>query len=752
MKGSLKEIMLARHLKEVTSDKFVIEMNMPKEYPAIKARHTMDGGVRDRFFAAVAELPNEVTVIHPFNVDAFAPSNERTFYVAPDGCDSAEGTKDSPLASIKEALSRLAGKNGGKIVLRGGLYDMAETVNVTAEHSGTVESPLIITAEKGEVPMLSTSRAIPASAFAPVTDEAVLARLPEAVRGKVVVADLNSLGLTEYGTVSSAKVLVNSVEQNLARYPNAGENLIPVGTNIVCAGWDMEKEEPCGDWEIGIEDERCLNWLDDGEIYIFGALVWEWTRLYARLQKIDGDTHTIRGYKNFQRAGVQNEHNNTYYFTNVIEELDVPGEWYLDRKSGKLYIYPPEESFKDGDDIRFITENIDVMVLKDAENVIIDRLDMGRCYGYALHGIDCRQLLVQRCHFTGICGDPEIDMECIAIEGGSKSGFTDCVIEHFSARAGSVSGGDRKTLTPANNFIQNCKIVNPHCRFGISNGGGVGNIVSHNYSHNTTMGCGGSNEGIMEYNIVEGGDTETSDTGMIYVAGGGCSTCGNHYRYNYFFDFAMGDYGVYFDDLSRGMYAYGNIVVGNGSTDGGFNWHGGGRSFNHHNGGEHCYWNNVSIDAGYFAFGGDISYWVRSEDHWKGFFAGIHDAASNMAKGKYLERYPTYRDYAANVFEHYADRQDHEYKEFDGIAEKYLRMPWCNHYENNLIFRANRPYKFDNGIETATGLETNYITNEDPGFTDLENRDYTFRKDAEVFKKIPGFIAPPFEKMGPVGE
>lgn len=749
MKGSLKDIMLARHPSEVTRDRFIIEMNMPTEYPAIKARHTMEGGVRDRFFASVAELPDEITVIHPFNVDAFVGSNERTVYVAVNGCDSAEGTKDAPLASLKEALSRLSGKKGGKIVMGGGLYDMTETVNITAEHSGTVESPLIITAAEGEVPMLSTSRAIPASAFVPVTDEAVLARLPEASRGKVVVADLPSLGITDYGNVRSAKLLINSVEQSLSRYPNAGETLIPVGKNIVCSGWDDEKEEPFGDWEIGIEDDRCLNWLDDGEVHIYGALVWEWTRLYARLQKIDKDAHTIRGYKNFQRHGVQNEHNNTYFFLNVLEELDVPGEWFLDRKTGKLYVYPPEETFKDGDDIRFITEAIDVIVAEGAENVIIDRLNIGRCCGYIIHGINCRQFLVQRCRLTGACGDVENDRCAFEIEGGYRSGIIDSVIEHFSSRAGSISGGDRKNITPANNFIQNCKIVNPHCRFGISNGGGVGNIVSHNYSHNTTMGCGGSNEGIMEYNIVEGGDTETSDTGMIYVAGGGCSTCGNHYRYNYFFDFAMGDYGVYFDDLSRGMYAYGNIVVGNGTTEGGYNWHGGGRSFNHHNGGEHCYWNNISIDAGYFAFGGDISYWVRPEDHWKGFFHGIHDVASNMAKGKYLERYPTYRDYAANVFRHQADRQDPEYKEFDGIAEKYLRMPWCNHYENNLIFRAARPYKFDNGIETATGLETNYITDEDPGFTDLENRDYTFKADAEVFKKIPGFIAPPFEKMGP---
>ncbi len=751
MKGSLKEIMLARHPKEVTRERFVIEMNMPTEYPPIKARHTMEGGVRDRFFASVAELPSEVTVIHPFNVHAFKASNERTFYVAPDGCDSAEGTKDAPLASLKEALVRLAGKMGGKIVLRGGNYNLDETVCITAEHSGTEESPLIITAEEGEVPMLSASRAIPASAFATVTDEAVLVRLPESVRGKVVEVDLKALGVTDFGTVRGAKLLVNNIEQSLARYPNVGEDLIPV-TDVLVPGWSYETNSVCGDWEIVVDDDRCYRWQKDDDIHIYGALCWEWTRLYARLQEINAEKRSIKGYGRFDIHPVQKENNNTYFFCNVLEELDTPGEWYLDRKTGKLYVYPPEETFGANDDIRFITGKLDIIRADGAENVIFDRINVGRCCGNALKILNCRQFLIQRCHITGVCGDCESDIEAFCVEGGYRSGIIDSVIEHFSVRAGSVSGGDRKKYIPANNFIQNCKVINPHCRFGISSNGGVGNIVSHNYSHNTTMGDGGNNEGIMEYNIVEGGDTETHDTGMIYVAGGGCSTCGNHFRYNYFFDFAMGDYGVYFDDLSRGMYAYGNIVVGNGTTEDGFNWHGGGRSFNHHNGGEHCYWNNISIDAGYFAFGGDISYWIRPEDHWKGFFNGIYETAMNMGTEPYFKRNPTYRDYVDNVKKHHEDRQDPDYKEFDGMAEKYLRMPWCNHYENNLIIRANRPYKFDNGIETATGLETNYITDEDPGFVDLENRDYRFKADAEVFDKIPGFIAPPFERMGIVEE
>ena len=73
---SMVEKMLKHRLRETTSDRFVIEMNMPKDYPAIEAPVTEEGGVRERFFKSVAELPDEITVVHPFNVDAFEESNK----------------------------------------------------------------------------------------------------------------------------------------------------------------------------------------------------------------------------------------------------------------------------------------------------------------------------------------------------------------------------------------------------------------------------------------------------------------------------------------------------------------------------------------------------------------------------------------------------------------------------------------------------------------------------------------------------
>lgn len=750
---------LDRRLRHVKTDKFVIDLNMPKDYPPIKARRTAEGGVRDRFFAAKAELPDEITVVRPFDTSAFTKSCENTFYVAENGDNNAKGTKDSPLADLHTALDKVRGLGGARIIMRGGNYRFTESARITSEHSGTEASPLIITAEDGETPYISGSYSIPSSAFKPVNDEKMLARLKPEARAHVLCADLPSLGITDFGIVGygGAVLMIDNIPQTLSRYPNKGEKQIVMSDNIYDAGGhkfispDSQSRDNNDPWEIGITDPRCLEWEWHEDIWIYGALYAEWGRRYAPIGAFDREKMSMKGRYAFE-WGVKYAPDNDYYFLNIFEELDEPGEWYLDRKSGKLYYYPTEEGISENSDIRFIASPCNLIVGEGAENVIVEKLNVGRCAGAGFSVNNCTQFLIQNCTVTGTCeeGDAQTAIDAVSIKGGKRNGMIASTIEHFTNHAAFIDGGDRANLIPANNFLQNCFILNPHCRIGISEAG-CGNIMSHNYVHNTTMGAGGDNEGIVEYNIVEGGDTETHDTGMLYIGGGGCSACGNHYRYNYFFDFAMGDYGIYFDDLSRGMYAYGNIVVGNGTTGDGTTWESGGRSFNVHNGREHCFYNNISIDAGYFAFGGDVTYWLY-DHHWNSLYPAFIDAAADKRNDRYMGRNPTYREYVETLDKYIEDKKDPNYVVKSGEAECQLRKPWCNNYENNVIVRAARPFKLDCGEESATSLDTNFVTNEDPGFVDFEGRDYRIRKDAPLYSKIPDFVPPPFEKMGPVDD
>ena len=733
---------------------------MPKKYEPIKAKKTEEGGVRERFMAAKAELPDEITVVRPFNVDCFTQSNEKSIYIAPNGCDSNCGCEDKPLATLEEALKRASGKLGAKIIFKDGKYNITKTLNITAEHSGTTESPLIITAENEGKAFISSSYEIPVNAFGKVCDEDVLARLNPNVNDKVLVADLGALGIDEFGDENQIApfLFVNGKTQTIARYPNENEPLLEIGEKGVISSGDDGIV-----WEAYVDEDRCFNWKNDGNFWLKGNLCNEWAHDYIKVSKFDAEKGTMVGDEvRWYDETVRKQEYTRFFFINVLEEIDTPGEWYLDRKESKLYIYPPEEKFNADDDIRLATTPCDMIKCDGVKNVIINGLNIGRAIGTCIFANECEQVLIQRCHFAGVA-PKEIRIgkldSAIYLLGGKLNGVIATEFEYFGAYAFTIKGGDRAKLIPANNFGQNCILHHPLIRKAIA-GGGCGNVISHNYVHNTTMGDSDHNEGIFEYNIIEGGDTESMDSGMIYVAHGegyGCSSCGNHYRYNFFFDFVKNDYGIYFDDMSRGMYAYGNIVIGNGVNPNreekmGKWWPSGGRGYNHHNGGEHVFYNNISVDAGFFALGGDITYYISDFEGWSRWCECMYKASLNFRNDEYQGRNPTYKDFCAALDQWKADISDPDYVPCSGWAEMRLRTPWCNHYENNLIVRADRPFKLDVGEATATGLETNFVINEDPGFVNEANKNYALKKDSIVFEKIPGFVAPPFERMGPIDD
>lgn len=80
-------------------------------------------------------------------------------FVSPTGDDSAAGTKPAPLRSPCAAVARAAA--GDKIFLRGGMYELAETVQLT--NSGSSGAPITFSAFAGEKPVLDFSGWHPAS-------------------------------------------------------------------------------------------------------------------------------------------------------------------------------------------------------------------------------------------------------------------------------------------------------------------------------------------------------------------------------------------------------------------------------------------------------------------------------------------------------------------------------------------------------------------------------------------------------------
>ena len=124
-------------------------------------------------------------------------------YVAPDGSDAAPGTAEQPFATLERARDALRelkqegrfAQGGATVVIRGGHYQVSQTFALTAEDSGEATAPIRYWAADGETPVFSGG--IRVEGFAPVTGEAILARLPEEARGKVMQAGLAQFGIGE---------------------------------------------------------------------------------------------------------------------------------------------------------------------------------------------------------------------------------------------------------------------------------------------------------------------------------------------------------------------------------------------------------------------------------------------------------------------------------------------------------------------------------------------------------------------------
>ncbi|TCO05428.1 right-handed parallel beta-helix repeat-containing protein [Natronoflexus pectinivorans] len=82
------------------------------------------------------------------------PQGDRVFYVAVDGDNGNNGTKESPFATLNYAVGRVSA--GDVIVVRGGVYEHSDIIRMNSPN-GTASKPIVVTAYPGEVPVFDFS-------------------------------------------------------------------------------------------------------------------------------------------------------------------------------------------------------------------------------------------------------------------------------------------------------------------------------------------------------------------------------------------------------------------------------------------------------------------------------------------------------------------------------------------------------------------------------------------------------------------
>jgi len=548
------------------------------------------------------------------------PKPAALLYVAPGGSDANPGTKARPFATLARARDAVrALRHGGalppggvEVVVRGGEYPVTASLALTAEDSGTAAAPVTYAAATGETPILTGAARL--RGFRPVQDPAVLARLPQEARGHVLQADLGASGVTDFGQVLPhgyghkpvpiAELFFNGRPQTPARWPNAGFVLTGKVT-------DAGAESPAGRG-MGFEyaGDRPARWVGDPDVWLYGYWYWDWADGAVGVASIDPATHTIRttstaimGIRSGQR----------FYAYNVLEELDAPGEWYLDRSKGVLYFYPPGDAAKA--DVRFSLLETPLVTMTGVSHVTLRGLTLegGRGTGVTITGGD--HCLLAACTVRRCAGD------AVIVDGGADHGVLGCDLYTLGRGGVRMVGGDRKTLTPGGHFVENCDIhdfsrldrtYTPAVQIE-----GAGNRIAHCHLHGAphhAIRLEG-NDHVIEYNEIDHVVLEADDQGG-FDEWADPSYRGNVLRYNDWHDIgsgltANGQAGIRLDDAISGTLIYGNVFARcAGGTFGGVQMNGGKDNWIDNNLFVDC---PIAVSGGFWGAGGWQNFLRRSD-------------------------------------------------------------------------------------------------------------------------------------------
>jgi hypothetical protein len=492
------------------------------------------------------------------------------FYVSPHGSDAQPGTREKPFATLeaaRDALRALKAKGEGldgnaTVNIEGGTYFRSQTFDLGPGDDDTRYLRIGDTAPRFIGGLVLRD-------FTPVTNAAVLERLEPAARTNVLVCDLRALGLTQLGQLRSRgfsrptlpahlELFFAGNPMTLARWPNEGDWARISGIPDSGAHKD-EHGGQLGTLADGFfySGDRPNRWRASDDIWVHGYWAWDWANSYERVATLDTTAHTIKTAPPYGLYGFRV--GQRFCFLNVFEELDQPGEYYVDRASGLLYFWPPSP----------IATGEAIVSTLESPLISMRNVSSVELRGLILEGTRGLGVTISGGTNDSICGCAirRIGTTGVSIEGGSAHGVIGCNIENTGDCGVSMSGGDRQALTPGKH-----RVVDTHfqkqgrwtkCYVPAILMSGVGLRAEHNLIHDHPH-CAilfSGNDHLIEGNEIHHVALETGDVGAIYT-GRDYTFRGNIIRRNYIHEtggVGMGSMGVYMDDCVSGTMIVSNV-------------------------------------------------------------------------------------------------------------------------------------------------------------------------------------------------
>ena len=542
-------------------------------------------------------------------------------FVSPAGNDRWSGRRaaapkkgsDGPFATISKAIRaarafrRQHPDRPVRISLRGGTYYLDKPLELDHRDSGIepekirgccrvgADKPLVFARYRNETPVISGGMEISGFEEEKLNGKTVwVTHIPEVARGDL----------------SFRQLFVNDERRQRPRWPRTGFSSIR----------KLAPGPSADSWKTGYNDKFYFhegdidNWHNLGDVELVMLQVWIESRLW--IKSVDQKRQLVT-FDRFSTSGLSADREATAYFVeNVYEALGEPGDWYLDRPTGRLTYVPkkgetlsntrftvpllPKLLTVQGDPekdrcpeyIRF--EGIRFSHTEFSYDAPLSGCEQAaRMVPAAVQVIDAIRVGFHDCVFTnlGTWG--------IEVLGSSRDTIiADCTFEDLGAGAVKAWHGTQRT-TVSDCEISACGRVF-YSAVGVLIGNSGANKVIHNHIHDIRYSgisigwhwgyemC--HNQGnIIEYNHIHDiGAGYLSDMGGIYTLG---PQQGTRLRYNHIHHVksrTYGGWGIYPDEGSSDLLVESNLV------------HDCNRAlFNQHYGRDNVVRNNI------FAFGGD---------------------------------------------------------------------------------------------------------------------------------------------------
>ena len=523
--------------------------------------------------------------------------------VAPTGNDQHDGSATQPVATLRRAMNRVrelraaeAGRAGPFVVeVADGRYELAATLVITPEDSGTPEAPTIIRAADGARPLFSGGRIVTGWTVSQGTEQ-------ETPRWTAVLPEVKA------GAWNFAQLFVNDQRRFRPVLPATGwytiaDKLPPSEAN---AGKGHDRFVFSG-------DELRTDWANLGDVEVVAVHKWTMTRLpIATIDPVENDPAkkavTFAGRTRGVHEWCSFPKGNRYRAENVREALGVPGSWYLDRPTGTLTYCPlPGETPETVTVVAPVLDRLvelqgDVAAKRFVEQIRFEGLSFahgnwnlptgGQSYpqaevnvGGAIAATAARHVAFER------CGVRHVGRYAFELGNGCQ----DCTLSRCElvdlAAGGVLVGTTAKLPDPeaavTGNVVRDCTIAHGGRLHPAAIGVWIGNASHTTVEHcdifdltysgvsiGWTWGYAASpaHHNLVRFNHIHDiGHGVLSDMGAVYTLGVSPSTV---VEGNVIHDITSHDYGgwgLYTDEGSTGVVMRNNIVYG--TSSGGFHQH-----------------------------------------------------------------------------------------------------------------------------------------------------------------------------------